>query len=90
LKVVDLALNQARQTLEKKQYLDPDWYHLWRLKSFRNCFWEQICHLKILLRKMIAKLGHSGFHLWISDFLYGKHGKLFLLAFISMVAASIP
>ena len=41
-KVVDLALNQAAKPWFH-QYLDPAWYHLWRIVS-ENVFWGQICN----------------------------------------------
>ena len=39
--VVDLALNQAAKPLFH-QYLDPAWYHLWRIVS-ENVLGQQIC-----------------------------------------------
>ena len=45
-RVVDLALNQAAKPWFH-QYLDPAWYHLWRIVS-ENVFRGQICNLGIL------------------------------------------
>ncbi len=43
-RVVDLALNQAAKPWFH-QYLDPVWYHLWRIVS-ENVFRGQICNLE--------------------------------------------
>ena len=48
--LVDLALNQSRQTLNLG--LDPAWYHLWRIAA---CFWKCLGDKSATLGKLTAK-----------------------------------
>ena len=84
--IVDLALKWRRQTVGIHQYLDPDWYHLWRIVSehvrgtnLQPCFYiifffryPRGCFFVEFVPSMIAPC-----HLWLKHMRKSNFGSFY-------------